>query len=976
MKNGVLRFIPLQADLCLNKQKVDIEDFKGWQKCNAPVYGDCLSPLYKKENTHHDIYIGNDTYDFSDGILYKNGNAVLGGSGYSKIKKTKITDNYKTLKVTGDNVLTWARESTAVSFYYSLHGSTSQEITLTGAKAIIDLKAFGDSAVGIFGIVALYLASNGKTGYFIVWREGGEEHTTYGASSPTLWSDFDVVSPLIQVGVYDAHNFMVSIFSNSGAEVNDLKIKNIFVKNTEVYETVVFKDITDEATRYMTIDDGVGIKITVDSFAGKWYGNAAAFIQTGMVLDQTITIELSRPLTYPITVVPKFLGTNGEYTQRNNKETFTITAGTTKVTRTMRFAGKMKINVIGGRENHPESYTKSVNGENWTDVDPTVNNEQIYGCYVADINGSKLSSLVFDITYTSDKDPEDPVVPQDLVSKTIRIGENIKETDEGYVSDGLVINTYKSETSQYGADFDMGLEAVVNKIMNASRSKIKTASPYFINERFKVEYFNTNYYFDSKNFDPYLATGQYPLLAEGSNGQTLDTFLDVERYIKQAYQASILANVDCCMDGGLLYNASGLPLATGAEVPTQLFALSGTFSAYDESTGELSYESTSSFNIAYNKSEANNVFPRYYEGMNISISNYLLRTVYKFKAKKDDEDFIYIMIDSVMMEADGKGAYINPGVTSGTKKNLQGAAKNTQSVTGWRFLFNNNLLSNISCYERSEYIGTILADWFTIDESFCPTYNNNLLYYKDNQGNIWKLEFTQNPTWEYKVVENRYIVLNTTTYYNCYDVQTELKRHWASDYNNRVIYGYNFSQFVFSEKFKSVLTEEKFNGLIITGQNANYEVTQDTITGLELGAIPYISCLSNHINFPYCNTPYSAIESIDLYRGDNDSTSAIYRCSYANGLRYINTDLTNPDAVYPISENGDIRYNPNLFTEFIASYNNKDMVISDGIAYRLAYYNNVIPVMAYYLLTVLKACCLLLYFRQVIMVYQKVDYIR
>ena len=46
MKNGVLRFIPLQADLCLNKQKVDIEDFKGWQKCNAPVYGDCLSPLY------------------------------------------------------------------------------------------------------------------------------------------------------------------------------------------------------------------------------------------------------------------------------------------------------------------------------------------------------------------------------------------------------------------------------------------------------------------------------------------------------------------------------------------------------------------------------------------------------------------------------------------------------------------------------------------------------------------------------------------------------------------------------------------------------------------------------------------------------------------------------------------------------------------------------------------------------------------
>ena len=91
MKNGVLRFIPLQADLCLNKQKVDIEDFKGWQKCNAPVYGDCLSPLYKKEDDHHDIYIGNDTYDWESGALKKNGNTVWSSGSGHKLKKTKLT---------------------------------------------------------------------------------------------------------------------------------------------------------------------------------------------------------------------------------------------------------------------------------------------------------------------------------------------------------------------------------------------------------------------------------------------------------------------------------------------------------------------------------------------------------------------------------------------------------------------------------------------------------------------------------------------------------------------------------------------------------------------------------------------------------------------------------------------------------------------------------------------------------------------
>ena len=93
MKRGSLRFIPLQADLCLNKQKVDIEDFKGWQKCNAPVYGGCLSPLYKKAGDHHDIYKGDDYYDWTNGVLYKNGVEVLRGAGSKKIKKTKMIMN-------------------------------------------------------------------------------------------------------------------------------------------------------------------------------------------------------------------------------------------------------------------------------------------------------------------------------------------------------------------------------------------------------------------------------------------------------------------------------------------------------------------------------------------------------------------------------------------------------------------------------------------------------------------------------------------------------------------------------------------------------------------------------------------------------------------------------------------------------------------------------------------------------------------
>lgn len=950
MKNGTLRFIPLQADLCLNKQKVDIEDFKGWQKCNAPVYGGCLSPLYKKVDTHHDIFIGNDTYDFEGGKLYKNGVEVLSGYGSKKLKKTKINQNYKTLCVTSDNVLTWAKELSGVSFSYSLHGGETQNVTLQSCRSIIDIKAFGKSEYNTYGITALYLSTTGNIGYYVVWEENGTRHISYGAGSPTLWSNFDIQAPLIQVGVYDEGEFLISFFSNSGADVRGVQIKNVVIKGGEVYETVIFKDENQHADRYKTLDDGTDVKISVENLYGEGSGNTLAYSQIGRVCQQTITITLGKPLSYPLTIVPKYLNANGEYVQANNGESFTIPAGDISYKRIVRWAAKMKINVVGPATQKEEQLSVLINEGQWVSKSITTSNPQIYGGYVAQVGGELKSSLVFDVTFTSDENPNDPVIPENLVSTTIRIGENVAQTDNGYESEGLVISGLYKEWTTYNAGPDMQLATLVDGIMSGRTSTAPVASGYFYGIVPYGQQYDYSHYWDTYAFNPYLNSGKYPLPANGNNWYMVDTFYAMERFIKEQYSAEVLANVDCCMDNGLLFNASGLPLSEGDQVPLQLFALSGTYEGYDEETNILSYNSTSLFNIAYNASEASNVYPRYYMGMKLSLSNYILRSVFKFKAKKDSEDFIYVMVDSIRAEVGDKAAYLFPGVTE-SGQNLQGGAKNTTNTSGWRFLFNNNLLSNISCYEDKDYIGTILADWFTIDESFCPTYNNNVLYYKDSSANIWKIEMVNSgEEWEYKYIENRYIVLNTTNYFNCYDTQTGLKRHWASDYNNRVVYGFGFTTFYFDEQMRKLLTSDLYNGFIITGQNANYEETKDMITGLELGAIRYISCLADYQNFVYCNTPYGAVESIDLYKGEEDSTSAIYLKSFINGMNFINTDLTNPDAVYPISVNGDIRFNPNLFSQFIASYNNKDMVISDGIAYKLAYYNNVIPVMAYYLL--------------------------
>lgn len=936
MKNGLIRFIPLQSELCLNKQKVDITDFKGWQKCNAPVYGDCLSPLYKKSETHHDIYIGDDNYDFTSGKLYKNGVEVLSGAGAKKLKKTKVNQDYKSLAISEDNVLTWAKEASGTSFTYSLHGSSAATKSLTNCTRIVEIKCFADSDKGMYGIAVLYLHTNGKPGYYLVWNDGGTDYESYGESNPTTWSDFELLSPLIQVGLFAEHKFMVSFFSASGANIPDTTVKNVYVESGTVYENPTFKDTSILPTRYETVNDSLGIYVNVFSkYVYLTYADlATTYFQQ---LTQTITVYLAKAVNYAITATLKYLDASRTY---QTGETITIPAGVTQYTRTVMWGGKITCNILGVSEQEFHLY------QDGTEVTmPVTSSPKMYGTFVASDN---KPTFVIDFSVPSDADPNNPTTAPLLTTKTTRIPNGVYEGTTNFSLLGMSYTCVRAQGSvgrgRY-ISFDEGMQ-------KANTLPVGQGSAYEFSRKIKYEWGMAQSYTPSdQSFLVYAGTTAPTEGSKKNSSNAGGSEGEVERYIKNAYTESSLADVDCCMDSGVMFNVKGLTLAQGAQMPSKTFALSGTFTSFNTTTKEISYGATSVFNIAYDADEGTNVFPRYYDGMSLSISNYLLRTVYRFKAKQSASDIIYIMIDSLGLEEGPDAAHLNPGVKEGTGENIQGGVKNTTPTSGWRFLFNNNMLSNVGCYEKKKYIGTILADWFTVDERFCPAYNSKFLYYKDNTNAIWKLELVDSgEEWSYRLVENRYIVLNTVNYFNCYDTKTGLKRHWASDYNNRIIYGKAFRNYTNDDSFKALLSAPLYKGFMITGQNANYEETQDTITSIELGAIQYEACLKEEMAFISCNTPYGAVEGIDYYRGDGDSTAAIYINSFTNGTKYINTDLKNPDAPYPIGQNADVRFNPNLFTRFISSYNNKDMVISDGVAYRLIYYNNVIPIMSYFML--------------------------
>lgn len=970
MKKGTIRPIPLQADLCLNKQKVDIEDFKGWNKCNAPVYGNCLSPLYKKNGDHHDIYIGDDYYDWTNGVLSKNGAEVLSGVGSKKIKKTKVNADYDSLAVSSDDKLTWAKISSSNTVTYSLYAGEEQTVTIANCTRIILVKAFEKKAYEMYGVVVLYLHTNGKYGYYVVWNDDGTDYESYGeGESATTWSDFNVTNPLIQVAVTKEHEFMVSFYADSGARLEKVDVKNVYAKEGEVYDNVTFEEEGSSVTHYNPINENVGISVSINStekkgFFARQQGGSTSdlFVSGAYLIQQTITLTLSRAASYDITINLWFKNASNEKIYKGNPVVFTAGETSKTITSTFYYYAKR-----GYSSSIYTSEVRYVYNENGTVVQSSSlpSGFFYFPTWIYQDAGSEInySTFGFDYTYTTEEDPDNTTTPSNLVTKTGSIDNRVTLMSNGFVCPGIVANSNVNYSFQnlnvasrtYNtATFDW----IIAQMASLSTSQA-TSVPWFQKpNQYKIGigamHSGSDIIFSPPTDWYVYGNSMPPFYNENSRTGCIIpdyAYATLNRYVKEAFINVSLKDVDCCMDDGKFYCSGAITQTPDVALPQKLVALSGVFLSFNATTKKISYTATSTFSVQYDVDESVNVFPKYYVGMVLSLSSYLFKVIYFFKAKASDTEYISIMINSLEVGEGVDACHLYPGVQKDLNTNIQGGVKNTTATTGWRLLFNNNMLSNIGCYERKEYMGTILCDWFTINEDFCPAFNDDTLYYKDNSENIWKLELvTSGEEWQYKVLEDRYIVLNTTNYMNCYDTKEGLKRHYASDYNNRVMFGFAFTHYSNNEIFRQKLTTPLFRGLLITGQNANYEMTKDAITGLELGAVLYERCLKDDRSFISCEFPYGAIEGIDLYRGDGDSTSAIYVSSYANGLHYINTDLINPYAPYPIAQNGNIRYNPNLFTEIVRSYNNKDMVISDGTAYKLLYYNNVVPVLSFFLL--------------------------
>jgi len=242
-------------------------------------------------------------------------------------------------------------------------------------------------------------------------------------------------------------------------------------------------------------------------------------------------------------------------------------------------------------------------------------------------------------------------------------------------------------------------------------------------------------------------------------------------------------------------------------------------------------------------------------------------------------------------------------------------------------LVNNGYVSGFS------YNGTLLTPWNSVDTETLYYADDDKVFYRDANSGKWILiEKVVQPV-TLTLVEDRYIVMNTTSYFNCYDTVLNEMNKYADDWNNRVFYG--------STSGSTAYTSTAYDDWVFaSGRNVNF-----TVVGKKSGIATTI--WSAGIYKAASRAPKFIAEEtlpIDMYSSKtasaptywltvvNPSTEATRQTKVDNDLRYYN-------AVYPLYNTNYMMRGPSLFAEFVNSGNNQDYMIENDVGYQVLYEN-------------------------------------
>lgn len=243
----------------------------------------------------------------------------------------------------------------------------------------------------------------------------------------------------------------------------------------------------------------------------------------------------------------------------------------------------------------------------------------------------------------------------------------------------------------------------------------------------------------------------------------------------------------------------------------------------------------------------------------------------------------------------------------------------------YELLYNNDSLSGIS-YSTNGFIGTLLTPWFSIDESFNIKIYDNTIVYRDTLGGIKRIRLLDDGSLHWDFVLDRYLVVNTSDYINCVDLDTMTLCHYASDYNGRIK----------PAGVRSIDDLERVvnNAYFITGINANYEVSGGLPSMIRnpIMASQIFGAVDDYV-YKNCTQLNNAI---DVYLSTNGKTNQDYSVSVKVFSDIVFSQYKKSELkglLYPTIANSNIILSPSLLAKYTKSYFKSFCLLIEGRSY-------------------------------------------
>lgn len=308
---------------------------------------------------------------------------------------------------------------------------------------------------------------------------------------------------------------------------------------------------------------------------------------------------------------------------------------------------------------------------------------------------------------------------------------------------------------------------------------------------------------------------------------------------------------------------------------------------------------------------------------------------------------------------------------------FQGGLMTTIDDT-FRVLYHGGVLQAVSIADDTETIGTLLCGMSEIDDASPISYKKTVrssdnvsyseLYYKDSKS--W-VRITATPTPEslavgndpiksnftrtFQILNDRYILLNASVYFNCFDTVDKTWYHFASDYNDRCIFTFESKNDGVPQNLADYLSGCE-NWYFATAQGANYETLNRPFISTLFS--PYAAAVPKKVKITKtvvqsCYTPDE--EDVDLYRGKQADVGNAPDYIYSQTGLIGGGSSTNTNEVSTSYQNQklvDTNYAfgftliPSIFAKFISGFINQGIIVDNNHSYLQVFANTTKPVFA------------------------------